>query len=149
MKHILLFSSALFLALSFSSCNKNQAVVKDLEGEWNLTAKTENGAAVPASEISSTYYVFQTCKVKSGDCNGSINSGDPTKGTVTFPFTYNVTDDAKKFNMSISILGIQNKVAADIIEQSDSKFVFEYTDTETDSSGTSTTIKVRETLTKR
>ena len=142
-------SSALILSVAFSSCNKNQAVVKDLEGDWDLTAKTENGVAVPASEIDNTYYTFQVCKVKSGDCNGSINAGDPTKGTITFPFTYNVTDDAKKFNMNISILGVVSPVAADIIEQSDTKFVFEYTDTEQDSTGATTSTKVRETLTKR
>jgi len=149
MKHFILLTSALVLAISLSSCNKNQAVVKDLEGDWNLTAKTENGTAVPSSEIQNTYYTFQACQVKNGDCDGSINTGDPTKGTITFPFTYNVKEDGKKFNMTISILGIPSNVAADVLEQSNGKFVFEYTNTNTDSSGVTTSTKVRETLTKK
>jgi hypothetical protein len=51
--------------------------------------------------------------------------------------------------MNVSLLGAVSTVAADIIEQSDTKFVFEYTDTEQDSTGATTSTKVRETLTKR
>jgi hypothetical protein len=145
----LLFSAVLLLSIALTSCNKNQAVVKDLEGEWNMTGLTVNGTAAPASEYQGTYYTFQVCKVKNEDCSGSLNSGDPTKGTISFPFTYNITDDGKKFNLNLNLLGTISKRAADVIEQSDSKFVFEYTQTDTDSTGATVTEKVRETLTKR
>ena len=146
----LFFAAICLVALSFSACNKkNQDVVKDLEGDWTLSAKTENGVAVPASEIAGTTYSFQLCKVRKDDCDGSISVADSTKGTITNTFTYSITDDASKFNMTVSLLGLSETVTADIIEHSASKFVFEYNDAQTDSSSANVTVKVRETLSKK
>jgi hypothetical protein len=124
------------------SCSKDQKVVKQLEGDWTVTNMTRNGTAVAASEYSGLKYTFENCKVKKGDCDGTLSVPDSTKGTYSQAFTYNIQDKGEIINIKFSILGLTaTAVVGTIEEHSDSKFVYSYTE----SQGTD---KIVETLTK-
>ena len=124
------------------SCSKDQKVVKQLEGDWTVTNMTRNGTAVAASEYSGMKYTFENCKVKKGDCDGTLSVPDSTKGTFSQAFTYNIQDKGEIINIKFSILGLTaTAVVGTIEEHSDSKFVYSYTE----SQGTD---KIVETLTK-
>ena len=124
------------------SCSKDQKVVKQLEGDWTVTNMTRNGPAVAASEYSGMKYTFENCKVKKGDCDGTLSVPDSTKGTYSQAFTYNIQDKGEIINIKFSILGLTaTAVVGTIEEHSDSKFVYSYTE----SQGTD---KIVETLTK-
>jgi hypothetical protein len=124
------------------SCSKDQKVVKQLEGDWTVTNMTRNGTAVAASEYSGRKYTFENCKVKKGDCDGTLSVPDSTKGTYSQAFTYNIQDKGEIINIKFSILGLTaTAVVGTIEEHSDSKFVYSYTE----SQGTD---KIVETLTK-
>ena len=124
------------------SCSKDQKVVKQLEGDWTVTNMTRNGTAVAASEYSGMKYNFENCKVKKGDCDGTLSVPDSTKGTYSQAFTYNIQDKGEIINIKFSILGLTaTAVVGTIEEHSDSKFVYSYTE----SQGTD---KIVETLTK-
>jgi hypothetical protein len=124
------------------SCSKDQKVVKQLEGDWTVTNMTRNGTAVAASEYSGMKYTFENCKVKKGDCDGTLSVPDSTKGTYSQAFTYNIQDKGEIINIKFSILGLTaTAVVGTIEEHSDSKFVYSYTE----SQGTD---KIVETLTK-
>ena len=116
MKNLLYLSIA---ALFFIACSKDQKAVKNLEGTWTRTGLTHNG--VTAIDTSVTTYAFQTCKVKKGDCPGTMTSDG--KG---YDFTYNFTDKGEKFTITLSVLGIPVANTGDVVEQTSSKFVFNY-----------------------
>jgi hypothetical protein len=135
--------SAFLLTISVIvwSCSKDQKVVKELEGDWKVSSQTVNGVAVPPAEYAGTKYSFTKCKVKNGDCDGSLSAADSTKGTISTPFTYNIQEKGEIINIKYSFLGIVTTVKGTIEEHSDSKFVYSYTE----SQGAD---KVVETLTK-
>jgi hypothetical protein len=135
-----IFALLALVAVTVWSCSKDQKVVKDLEGDWNLTAETVDGVATPDSELVGTTYSFTKCKVKKGDCDGSLSSPDPSKGTFTLPFTYNIQDDGETININYSFGGLTTTNKGTIVEQTDDKFVYSYTE---DSE------KIVETLTKK
>lgn len=116
-----------FTSLIINACSKNQKVVKDLEGDWNLTAETVNGVATPAAELVGTKYTFNKCKVKKEDCDGSLSVPDSTKGNLTTPFTYNIQEKGKKINIKFSLLGFITEMNGTIEEQTDTKFVYSFT----------------------
>lgn len=115
-----------FALLVISACNKNQKVVKQLDGDWKLTGEKVNGTAVTVSD--NITYHFDKCKVKNEDCDGSMSFTDSTKGSITLPMKYNVTEDGTKFTTIVNILGSDETTVSDIVEHSKSKFVFSYTD---------------------
>lgn len=142
---LILFSAALL----FASCNKDQKVVKELDGTWEIESRTIDGVAVPASEINGVTYNFKACKVKDGDCDGSMTVPDSTKGSVTFDFKYGISDKGTKFNLTVSVFGLVSEtVSADIVEHSKSKFVYKYTDETTTSTGAVVKSTAVETLRK-
>lgn len=133
----------------FSSCSKDQKVVKELDGSWNISSRTYDGVAAPASETNGVVYKFNACKLKEGDCDGSISAPDSSKGTVTYDFKYSISEKGTKFNITVSLLGILSEtVSADIVEHSKSKFVYKYLDQTTTSTGATITTTTIETLTK-
>jgi len=133
----------------FYSCSKDQKVVKELDGQWMISSRTYNGVSAPLSETNGVIYDFEACKVKNGDCNGSITAPDSTKGTITYEFKYSVSDKGTKFNIKVSVLGIfSENLSADIVEHSKTKFVYKYIETSTNSSGASISTTTVETLTK-
>jgi len=124
----------LMLAVLFiTACSKDQKAVKNLEGTWARANYTEAG--VTMTDTSNTTYEFTTCKVKKEDCPGKLNSDGKT-----LDFTYNFTDKGEKFNLFIDFLGVVSATKGDVVEQTDNKFVFSYTN----DSG----VLVQETLTK-
>lgn len=147
MKKLLLV--CLSVSLLFFSCNKDQRVVKQLSGSWMIESRTYNGVAAPASEINGITYNFKSCKLKEGDCDGSITAPDSTKGTITFDFKYSITEKGTKFNIKVSLLGIvSNSITADIVDHSKSKFVYQYIDEQTTSTGAVIKTTTVETLKK-
>jgi len=138
-----IFALVALVGVILGSCSKDQKVVKELEGDWSLTGETIDGVATPDSLFAGTTYTFTKCKVKKGDCDGTLSSPDPSKGTVSISFTYNIQDDGETINIKYSFAGLPaatNK--GTIIEHSDSKFVYSYIE----DGGTE---KVVETLTKK
>jgi hypothetical protein len=140
MKNKLFFFA--FLSLIAWSCSKDQRVVKDLEGEWIVSSITTNGTATPASEYAGIVYNFTNCKVKKGDCDGSVSIPDSTKGTLKQSFTYGISEKGKKITINLSVLSISETIVGDIQEHSDTKFVYSYTE----SGGTD---KIVETLSRK
>ncbi len=111
------------------SCSKDQKVVKELEGDWTVSSMTRNGTAVAASEYAGMKYNFTNCKVKKGDCDGTLSIPDSTKGTYSQAFTYNIQEKGEIINIKYSILGLAaTAVAGTIEEHSDTKFVYSYTE---------------------
>ena len=134
MKKLALSISAIAIALVITvACSKDQKVVKQLEGDWKVTAVTYNGAAAPAEEYANTTYSFEKCKVKKGDCAGTMSYNDPTKGTVSFPFTYSISEKGTIFKMTLTITGLGSETtSSDIVESSKTKFVFSNKDADGD-----------------
>jgi len=90
---------------------------------------TRNGTAVAASEYAGMKYNFTNCKVKKGDCDGTLSIPDSTKGTYSQAFTYNIQEKGEIINIKYSILGLAaTAVAGTIEEHSDTKFVYSYTE---------------------
>lgn len=44
-----IFALLALVSVVIWSCSKDQKVVKELEGDWNVTSQTVNGTAVPDS----------------------------------------------------------------------------------------------------
>lgn len=115
--------AALICGIIFFSCSKDQKVVKQLEGTWKVTSIKENGQAQPDSLYSGDSYTFEKCKVKKGPCDGTWT----TDGKAV-PFTYSISDKGTKFTMTMNIFGVSESETGDIVEHSDSKFVFKSND---------------------
>jgi uncharacterized protein (TIGR03067 family) len=120
-----LFSAiALFMAIFIVvSCNKDQTVVKQLDGEWKVTAMKENGTAYDAEDFEGMTYSFESCKVSKGDCKGSVS-----QGAFKLDFDYNISDKGEKMTIKYNFLGTVISQSATIKEHSKKKFVFEVTD---------------------
>lgn len=130
MKKFAIATGALLIGVfALTSCNKNQQVVKDLEGTWTVTEETYDGVPADPETYQGTTYTFEACKVKKEDCDGVITYSDPLKGTtVNTDFTYSISDKGEKITFNISYVGVTETTVADIEESSDSKFVFSSTD---------------------
>jgi hypothetical protein len=122
MKKIL--SIGIITMLIIVACNKDQKVVKQLDGTWKVSNVTVDGAPVDQEEYKNLTYEFEKCKLKDGDCNGTLKISDPSKGTFSFPFTYKISDDGTKLHMTVTMMGSSSTEHGDIIESSKSKFVF-------------------------
>ncbi len=127
MKKVLyiLFTATILLV---SCTSKDQKVVNQLEGEWQITSMTVDGTAVSADECENTTYKFDKCKVKDEDCNGKIIDNDPVKGIIETDFTYSVSNDGETISMTFEFFGITDTQSSMITESSKSKMVFEFTD---------------------
>lgn len=112
----------LLFALICFSCSKDQKVVKQLEGTWKVTDEKENGVSQPDSTFAGETYTFTKCKVKKGDCDGTWT----TDGKAV-PFTYAIIDKGTKIRMTLNVFGVSESETSDIVEHSDSKFVFKST----------------------
>lgn len=114
---------ALTLVLScviiFIACNKNQKVVNQLDGTWKIEGVTEDGKAQPTTEYENTTYKFEKCKVKKGDCPGTV-----TEDGKALAFTYRISDDGEKLTMNV----LGQSATADIIENSKTRFKYRSTD---------------------
>ena len=130
MKNLVYLSLA---ALLIVACSKDQKAVNNLEGSWVRTGLSYDGVTIV--DTTGTTYSFEKCKVKKADCPGTMTSDGKS-----FPFTYNFADKGETFTITLEVLGIPAANTGSVIEQSSSKFVFNYTDT----GG----VLVQETLTK-
>src|SRR4051794_15345276 len=100
MKKNIYFLLSAFVAITiFISCNKDQKVVKQLDGKWKVTSETIDGVEQPAKSYENEEYSFTACKEKKGDCDGSISDD-----TFTFPFKYNISEKGEKITITINVL---------------------------------------------
>lgn len=142
-----LLSVTLLFVLVVTGCNKNQKVVRQLDGEWKVTEVRYNNTVQDIDE-GSFIYVFEKCRVKNEDCSGSYKITDPSKGTFTYPFTYSIKEDGTKIIINLSIFGQTSVSEGDILEHSRSKFVWSTEEVEEDEEGNEIKVKVVTTITK-
>jgi hypothetical protein len=112
MKHIKLFFISIIIAVS---CSKDQRVVNQLEGDWKVVSQIEDGVAQPDSTYKNTTYTFQKCKVKKGDCGGSVSEDGKA-----IPFTYRISEKGEK--ITFTLFGISE--TGTIREHSKTRFVW-------------------------
>lgn len=117
-------------ATLFAACSKDQKVVNQLEGTWSIESVTIDGVA-DTTDYSNDSYTFEKCKVKNGDCPGTLNTTDPTKGEVSYDFTYRIEDDGTTLVINLDVLGFVTTTTATISENSDDRFTW----TETNEAG--------------
>jgi len=68
-----LFILTSVVLLTITSCNKNQKVVKSLEGTWNVTEFIQHDTTTDLSSFSFNM-TFESCNLKNeGPCPGSFN----------------------------------------------------------------------------
>jgi hypothetical protein len=95
MKSIIIFPLLAFLLLG---CNKDQQLVNDLDGTWqvqSITAIDETNKALP----SEGYISFEKCKdqQEEGKCDGAFQFGNEAE--VSFRYSAFVTGDDKTINI--------------------------------------------------
>ncbi len=132
MKTLKLLFVATALSLVVFACNKNQKVVRQLNGEWKITEMKYNGDPVDKSEYENTTYTFEKCKVSKGDCDGEMKTVDPSKGTVTFPFTYSIDEKGTEITINLEVFGFVESETGEILEHSKKKFVWSVEDADGD-----------------
>lgn len=117
------------LLVSLFGCNKNQKVVRQLNGEWEVTDYKINGTSVmSADEEGSIKYQFEKCRVKKEDCEGVVTYNDPEKGDMPLSFKYNISEDGTVITIKINFFGQVDEQKADIVEHSRSKFIWASTE---------------------
>lgn len=94
----LLFVAIAFTGLALVSCNKDQAAVKKLDGNWNVTAMTSETGGVTVDLldgfIESASMTFVECKLKKDEwCTGSATTKVTGFPETTDNNVYRVTGD--------------------------------------------------------
>lgn len=117
----LIVSAVIIGAVVFSACNKNQAAVKKLEGDWETVS--EDGTTIPESERSTVN--FEKCKLKK-DTWCKTTSTDPD-GT-SYESDYRIMDDGLTFQNSISDTskGFSFTLSGTILELTKDRFEVEF-----------------------
>jgi hypothetical protein len=131
-KLINLFAGVLLVAVTVIACSKNQKVVRQLDGEWKITEVKYNGVVDNVTDYSKERYIFEKCKVEKGACPGKLKSEDPTKGPITFDFTYTISEKGTKITINLNVLGFVSSSTGDIIEHSKKKFIWSVKDEDGD-----------------
>lgn len=131
------------VALVMFSCSKDQAVVKDLEGNWKISSYKENGKSEDITFVSQFTYNFTSCKLKKEDvCPASISTTQ-LGVNLTQNFSYSISEKGTILTMTqlstvTSVGGLSNTEnctsncteSYTIAEHSDTKIVL--TDVEDD-----------------
>ncbi len=134
MKNLLIFSFLLLLSLSVVSCNKDQAAVKKLDGDWRATrlVLTINGAeAFSDVPTNNPVYTFESCKLKKEEwCGGMIQGVENSVPTLT-PIFYKVSDDGETLviDTDFNPITTTDRASCTIEELSKTSLVFEFSET--------------------
>ena len=112
------------LIVIVASCSKDQKVVNELEGTWDITRQSINGVVVGGND--GTTYTFEKCKVKKGDCPGTLSALDSLKGNIATPFTYSISEKGTKISITYNFFGFETSINGDILEHTKTKFTYEY-----------------------
>lgn len=122
-----------FVAFVFSSCNKNQRVVNDLEGTWTATSYKLNGSEMIYPGGAVLTFSFNDCKVKNDDCSGTVTADfGPGFGSDNSTFTYNIKSDGTIINMDFADTSAADFNNAVISNHTDTKITFGGVDTDGD-----------------
>jgi hypothetical protein len=128
MKKLSIILSALVMAAFLvTSCSKDQKSANRLEGDWKVTYMSADGEAADKEDYEGTTYTFKKCKVKKGDCEGSISYNDPDKGNVSMPFVYNVSDKGEKLKITTTFMGFSTTTNYTITDQTKTTIELEAT----------------------
>lgn len=120
-KFILVFVAVSMIVLS---CSKDQKVVRTLEGEWEVTGMTYDGDPADVEDYQNTTYTFEKCRVSKGPCDGKMTTIDPSKGEVSYNFTYSIAEKGTEISITLDIFGFQTTTVSEIVESSKTKFVW-------------------------
>lgn len=111
------------IAIFFSSCDNNELISNQLQGEWTTTYRTVNGQndLTPGDA-----WRFEGCS--QNNCTGSYDY--PTLlGKVTASFIYIIYDNGTKFSIDFGPNSVFKDVTdANIIEHSTTKLRINFTD---------------------
>ena len=151
-----LVKGTLFAAIAtfaFTACNKDQACINKLDGEWKATGGTawKNGTEVvdttTGTDTVTTTYTFTSYKIKDAD-QGVVTFKTTTPNTTptTISMQYSILEDCTKFWMGLTGLGGSTY---DIVSSSGKTFVYEYQDTLPSGTGTDDIWKYQIELTKQ
>ena len=108
----------------FTSCDKNQQVVKTLDGEWKATSWKEDGFEWVVNDSTDITYTFNDCKVKNEDCSGTYAFSYPGFGSLSIPFTYNIQSEGTRLNVDFSSPDVTDWNNFVITKQTDTQFEF-------------------------
>lgn len=125
-KFLLFFVPVAFLIL-FASCNKDQQVVTEMEGDWRVVSEIFNSVPEDPAVYKDKVYTFERCGVKKRDCTGSF-----VYAGTDVPFTYSVFDDGKRIRINTDYPGVTPVEEGDIIEHSTAKLIFRFEDADGD-----------------
>ncbi|MDQ3191647.1 MAG: hypothetical protein M3Q58_08640 [Bacteroidota bacterium] len=131
----LILMAVLPMIIFISGCSKDQKVVRQLDGEWKINSMTKDGNAADKEDYQYTTYIFTKCKVSKGDCDGSVKYSDPSKGSFTFPFKYNISEKGEKITIKTTSGNETETTEGTILEHSKSKFVYSFEESEADENG--------------
>jgi len=98
MKRIIYLAMAIF---TLASCNKDQALVKDLEGDWEIKKWKIDGVLSKATNGSME---FKVCKLKEDDCDGNWSFSEEVAGDIVIrsrDFTYAVSESGNEMFITI------------------------------------------------
>lgn len=124
-------------AFMFTSCNKDQAAVNKMEGEWKVkTSKTYlNGTEVQPAEGEETpdmTLTFEKCKLADAEwCDASM-AVSFDGASITTDFKYNVSNDGESmsWDMDNNAATTEDRINATINKVSKKEIDFYYTETE-------------------
>lgn len=122
MKKLHLFF-ALFLALGFVACSKEQAAAKKIAGEWQLTMLDyyENGVLIESitpGAGETMVFNFEDCNIKKDEwCSASITETSDGESSSENSF-YTITDEGTKivFDPDANITTTSDQLTATIVE---------------------------------
>jgi hypothetical protein len=110
MKAIKTFYMAAFLfaAFTLTSCSKDQKAVRHIDGNWGISELFYDGKYQENFDTK-VVYRFEKCKQSKGDCNGQIiykdsgiDNGVKWEYRNVQEFTYNVSEDGTKLNLTLT-----------------------------------------------
>lgn len=123
--------------MGFSACNKEQAAVKKLAGEWTVDQLDvfENGTMTysgPNEEALN--FTFEECKLKEDEwCELQLVYPDENYSETSF---YQITDDGEKMliDSDNNTVTTDDRVEVTIVELEKEHLVFHFTETDDDGS---------------
>jgi len=123
MKNVL-FLSTLMLLFAVAGCNKDQKVVKTLDGKWQLSKL--NGNAVPADEISQV--TFSNCKLRKDEyCAVRVDITSFVGENISISGDFRVLDKGETIETRFTFDGEIVITRLTMKDLTKTKFVWEYT----------------------
>ncbi len=123
------FLSFIFI---FAACsNREQKTINALDGEWKISSFKTNNVAVPEADFVGVGFEFLACKSKEYDfCDGIYTRVDSSSISINFSYAINPTGETFSFDFMSPDM---QDISGSIVQNSNKKFTFKYTDLRGDS----------------